>query len=685
MNVCVAQTGVLDALRRLDARLLRIVDSARRLTGREPGADPFRGLYVNEADFLRSLVGAKGDVQPFDSAPLAAGDEFASLGEMYRLTPFDLDTLFLALAPEIEPRYERIFAYLQDDVNRRRPSVDLILNLLCGPAQDRLNKRAALSASGALVRNRLIRLSGDDWTPLPRREICIDPRIAAFLVGDDGVDSRLAGLATLIDSASQDGAPADDGLVNLILNASAPLVIYLRSADEQAKRAQAAALAREAGAAMLIGETGRASRRSADFDEWLTHLARETRLRSAIVYHDGWDELDDSAKETVLRAFSEEATVILSGTQEWRPCAARPDVMTAPFEAPGWHDRRRTWESALREQGMDPPASELDMLAESFRFHRSQISAASEVAASVAKLRREPMQMNHVFEAARGRSGTEMTNLARKVPAARGWDELILPEPPATQLREICNRVALRHRVIDEWGFGRRLSGGKGVTALFHGHSGTGKTMAAEVIARELKLDLYKIDLSGVVSKYIGETEKNLEHIFTAAENSNVILLFDEADALFGKRSEVRDSHDRYANLEVSYLLQRMEAYEGLSILSTNLRQNLDQAFLRRLAFIVPFPFPDEASRLGIWQGIWPNAAPLDTDVDLKWVANRFLLSGGNIRNAAVAAAFFAAEEKSPVSMAHILRGVQGEFQKMGKTLSAADLAPQAAPAGATA
>jgi SpoVK/Ycf46/Vps4 family AAA+-type ATPase len=239
-----------------------------------------------------------------------------------------------------------------------------------------------------------------------------------------------------------------------------------------------------------------------------------------------------------------------------------------------------------------------------------------------------------------------------------------------TQLRALCNRVVHRHRVLDSWGFHRKLSNGKGATALFAGPSGTGKTMAAEIVAHELGLELYKIDLSGVVSKYIGETEKNLERIFRAAENANAILFFDEADALFGKRSEVRDSHDRYANIEVSYLLQKMEMYDGVAILASNLRQNLDESFVRRLAFTIHFPFPDAGQRLLIWQSIWPAETPRDETIDFESLATRFKLSGGNIKNVALAAAFLAAEDNGPVSMRHLLTAVEREFHKMGKPLS---------------
>jgi SpoVK/Ycf46/Vps4 family AAA+-type ATPase len=222
---------------------------------------------------------------------------------------------------------------------------------------------------------------------------------------------------------------------------------------------------------------------------------------------------------------------------------------------------------------------------------------------------------------------------------------------------------------LSDWGFGARLSLGKGVNALFAGPSGTGKTMASEIIARELGLDLYKIDLSGVVSKYIGETERNLDRVFAAAEDANSILFFDEADALFGKRSEVRDSHDRYANIEISYLLQKMEEYEGLAILATNLRANLDEAFIRRLAFTIHFPFPDKAHRFRIWQGIWPSSLELDSGVDLRFLADKFKLSGGNIKNIALAAAYLAAEQNQSVRMNHLIHATRREYQKLGKPL----------------
>lgn len=272
------------------------------------------------------------------------------------------------------------------------------------------------------------------------------------------------------------------------------------------------------------------------------------------------------------------------------------------------------------------------------------------------------------MEAARRQTRSALAKLTTHIESTRQWDNLILQEEAIAQLRDICAQFTHRQLVLNEWGFNRKVSYGTGINALFAGPSGTGKTMATEIVANELGLDLYKIDLAAVVSKYIGETEKNLDKIFTAAEHANAILFFDEADALFGKRSEVKDSHDRYANLEISYLLQKMEQYEGIAILATNLRQNLDEAFVRRLTFIVHFPFPDETMRRRIWADIWPNSVPLAEDVDLDAMAKQLKLSGGNIKNVALSAAFLAADDGQVVTRNHIQQAAQREYQKLGKS-----------------
>lgn len=315
---------------------------------------------------------------------------------------------------------------------------------------------------------------------------------------------------------------------------------------------------------------------------------------------------------------------------------------------------------------------DLDALASRFRFTAGQIKDAAVTARNLALLR-DPESLRvtptDLFEACRLHSNQKLSDLAQKVTPRYRWDDIILPDDRKELLREIVGHVRHHACVYDEWGFGRKFAMGKGLNVLFAGPSGTGKTMAAEVMANELGLDLYKIDLSSVVSKYIGETEKNLARIFTEAETSNAILFFDEADALFGRRSEVRDSHDRYANIEISYLLQRMEEYEGMAILATNLHKNMDEAFVRRMHFTVEFPLPDAAHRKRIWEKLWPPETPCNHPLDLDFMAQRFEIAGGSIRNIVLAAAFLAAGDGRVVTMEHLVRATQREYQKMGKVM----------------
>jgi len=334
--------------------------------------------------------------------------------------------------------------------------------------------------------------------------------------------------------------------------------------------------------------------------------------------------------------------------------------------------RAALWREALGAQA--PSLSEVDLLTlvNGFRFTGCGIRAAAAAARDIGRWRAGPdggqgPAPGDLLAACRLHASQGLSTLGQKVVPRAGWSDLVLPEERMQQLRELVNGMKFRHVVHERWGFGERLSLGKGLAVLFAGPSGTGKTMAAEVIAGELGLDLFKIDLSAVVSKYIGETEKNLARIFAEAETCNAILFFDEADALFGKRSEVRDAHDRYANIETAYLLQRLEAYEGLVILATNLKKNMDEAFVRRLALAVEFPLPGEADRRRIWHRIFPRATPLQPGLDLDGLGRRFEFSGGNIRNVALAAAFLAAADGGVVGMPHILRASQREFQKMGR------------------
>ena len=432
---------------------------------------------------------------------------------------------------------------------------------------------------------------------------------------------------------------------------------------------------------------------SVEFEPIIQILFREAWFRDVIFCLEGWERLqtEDNAvfRRQFLAAFAENAgLVILVGQQPWTAIAYPPlKLITVIFPPLDVSQRQLGWQIYLTQAGIQLEHVDVQRLGDRFQLSHSQIAAAvatacdradwrnaTQTSESTAVLASSQPTVEDLFAAARSLSGNDLAIVAQKVESGYTWKDIVLAEDALTQLQEICQRVVYRHTVFDQWGFSSKLFHGRGVTVLFAGSSGTGKTLAAGIVANELKLDLYKIDLSGVVSKYIGETEKNLDRIFRAATAANAILFFDEADALFGKRSEVRDSHDRYANLEISYLLQKMEEFEGIAILATNLRQNLDEAFIRRLAFTIHFPFPEVEDRRRIWEGMFPAQVPLADDIDFDFLANQFKFSGGSIKNVALAAAFLAAAEGGVVTMVHLLQATRREYQKMGKVLSDEDL-----------
>jgi Cdc6-like AAA superfamily ATPase len=456
-------------------------------------------------------------------------------------------------------------------------------------------------------------------------------------------------------------------------------------------------MAAERGAPLVAADFTRLMAGDLDFAQALVLLLREAWLRDAVLYLEGLDALrtDDRVphqRQLVAALDQSPVFTILSGARPWAALEHRPlGVVEHVFTIPAFAERRLCWQGSLGTAGIEIADNEVTALADRFRLTPWQIADAVATARQRLAGRNgdghEDQQPMHreLFAAARLETGSDLDTLARRLEPRHTWNDIVLAEDPRGQLLQVGARVRCRQRVFGDWGFARRLGSRTGVNALFSGPPGTGKTMAAEVLASDLGLDLYKIDLSSVVSKYIGETEKNLERIFTAAENANVILFFDEADALFGKRSEVRDSHDRYANVEISYLLQRMEEYDGLAILASNLRQNMDEAFVRRLHFIVEFPFPDEEDRRRIWDVHFPAELPREADVDTASLARSYKLTGGSIRSIVLDAAFLAAAEGRAVSAQHLVRAARREYQKMGKVPPelASEREPVAARAGA--
>ncbi len=670
------------ALERLDRLLAVAAERAREVFGAEQATDRYRGLYISDAEVDRLLARLPGEplFAPALSQHVPEG-RLWWLTEQFELTPFDADVVLLALAPEADLRYERLYAYLQDDVTRRRPSVDLALHLLCRSAEERLLRRAHFSSDGPLTRHQLIELPGDQTAGpgLLSHPIKLDERVASFLLGDDALDRRLVPFATRREPGDLpllDSVPADLGaLAARATRRDEPLRLYLHGPDDTARRLGAGALASALGRSLVEVDVARVLRSAEIAGQLAGVVVRDAVLGGAVLYLANADQLSaperaDPAGALGVALNSFPGVMVLAGSAAWIPrTAGICGVVTVPVEPPGAAAREALWQAAAARNGFALTDETAAALASRFRFTPAQIVEAAHTAA---------IDGADLFAAARRQSGHALAALARRIEPRARWDDLVLPDDSLGQLREICARVTHRDTVLGTWGFGVRLSRGRGVSALFAGPPGTGKTMAAEIVAAELGFDLYRVELAGVVSKYIGETEKNLDKIFEAAERADGILLFDEADALFGKRSEVHDAHDRYANIEISYLLQRMEDYEGVAILATNLRGNLDAAFLRRLAFTVHFPFPDEPSRRRIWDRVWPADAPVAVDVDYDFLARQFSLSGGNIRNIALAAAFYAATEDGTITMSHLLRATHREYQKLGKTLTAAELGPYA-------
>jgi len=357
----------------------------------------------------------------------------------------------------------------------------------------------------------------------------------------------------------------------------------------------------------------------------------------------------------------------------WREALSGQRAVFFHFDAPDYAARLKLWEGALAPANANLARTDLEALADRFAFTPGQINAAVTAAIDAQALFGQSLNSASLFEAARAQSDQSLGNLAVKAPAIHAWEDLVLPRVALQRVKEVAAAIKHRHIVYSEWGFDRRIASGKGLKVLFAGASGTGKTMTASVIARELGLDLYKIDLSGVVSKYIGETEKNLDRIFRAAQSSNAILFFDEADALFGKRSEVKDAHDRYANIEVAYLLQKVEEYEGAVILASNLSKNIDDAFSRRMHYVVEFPLPDETQREQLWRGMFPPQTPLGDDVDFQFLARQFPITGGDIRNVALDAAFLAAQDGRMITMKQLVKAMARQMMKLGRIPSATD------------
>ena len=599
------------------------------------------------------------------TAPGGALTTLDALTAMFELSPFERRVLLLCAGVELDPSF-----------GPRCATFGLALAAFPDAHW------SALTPTSPLRRWRLIEVvSGADG--LAASPLRIDERILHYLLGAACVDERLQGIVApvppplALPPALPSGqlAPSQRGVAERLARlwagaerAAACPVVQLGGDDLAGRRAVAAAACARLGLQLWGMDAADIPASGAERET----LARLWERESILVQAALLIEAEGAAEARALAPFVErlQGAVLVSGGEPLRS-RTRP-MVGMEVDRPGPAEQAALWREALGAvgQGLN---GEVDRVASQFRLSPPAIrEAGSEVLRKLAG--KEPVRdlSTLLWDTGRAQARPRLADLAQRVEALATWEDLVLPEPQLETLRAVVAHVRRRALVYEGWGFARKSARGLGIGALFSGASGTGKTLAAEVLANELRLDLHRIDLALMVSKYIGETEKNLKRVFDAAEEGGAILLFDEADALFGKRSEVKDSHDRYANIEVSYLLQRVESYRGLVILTTNLQGTIDSAFLRRIRFIVQFPFPDAEQRAEIWRRVFPCETPTESlDMDRL---SRLSLSGGNIRNLALNAAFLAADAGERVGMKHLLRAAHGEYAKLEKPLSETEI-----------
>jgi len=624
-------------------------------------------LDEGEAQERRLAAAARRDEAAAEAAAHDHVPAIVTLTAAFGLSPFERDLLVLCAGMELDSQAGPVCAAANHDLSQPWPTFGLALAALPD------SHWTAMVPTAPLRRWRLIEVGGG--RTLTTAPLVIDERILHHLVGVDYLDGRLDDVVEhLAEGAAL--APSHRDIARraalaLARDAGSRPVVQLCGADVLAKRNIAARAGNSLGGRLVamsaeaIPEAGR--------QEGVRRLIeREVALAGSGLFVDG-DTLDygDVVRRRALTRFVDRLQVpVIVATRDPLPDLAGP-VARFDVRRPPSGEQMELWRQALGATAeqlngqISSLVSQFDLSTEGIR------GAANEVLLADGTDRSAQATSRVLWDACRSRTRPRLEELAQRIEPAAGWEDLVLPEPQRRILAEVASHARQRAVVYGDWGFAQRGPRGLGITALFTGSSGTGKTMAAEVLAGELRLDLYRIDLSSVISKYIGETEKNLRRVFDAAEEGGAVIFFDEADALFGRRSEVRDSHDRYANIEINYLLQRMETYRGLAILATNAKGALDTAFLRRIRFVVSFPFPDATMRSEIWRRIFPDATPVaGLDLDLL---SRLDVAGGSIRNIALNAAFLAADAGQSVGMGHLLQAAQSEYAKLERPLTAAE------------
>jgi hypothetical protein len=689
-------------LARLDLLLEREI---LRLRARyELSLDEFRGLYISDRqvdELLRSRPSVEGAGAPqgltaaagaqLDAIEAAERDSDApwlALARHLELSRAERDALLLGLAPELDPKYETLYAYLNNDVTRKWPTPELASRLFGDTPQRRVEIRSQLVPDARLLARGLLEpVPAARDLPRAQRGYRVAAPVADWLLGLPYRDERLAGVATLVAQAPvldhlapETAARVERAAQWVAQGASLPAFACSAPDPEDALLAAQQIFALVQLPALLVDL--RAARKGSwqDIAAAVQCLCTITRVSvvagplDTLLDHEGRPA---EAAELVRLLMGNARPLALAGSpQATRRVlhdggSARGDVFELHFPEPSPTARAALWDRAL---GGRAGIGERDALADRFVLGAARIARATQLAEREAAFHGERTpDAQRLFDAARAVSAEAGEETTRTVTTPFDWDDLVVPPAVRDRLRDVLRAVELRPRVLDRWGFARRMTGARGVKVMFAGASGTGKTMAAAILAKSLALDLHRIELAAVVSKYIGETEKNLDRAFDAARRANAVLFIDEADALFGKRSEVKDAHDRYANVEIAYLLQKMEDHDGVVILATNLAGNIDEAFSRRMHYVVEFPMPDVARRERLWRGMFPADAPIAEDVDFLFLARQFPLSGGDIRNVVLDAAYRAAQADQAIGMRQIVQAVAQQYAKRGKLPGASE------------
>ncbi|WP_204150141.1 ATP-binding protein [Leptolyngbya sp. CCY15150] len=617
-----------------------------------------------------------------DWADLTSPSALEHLCQRFQLSSFERNVVLLCAGVELEPQLKLLCTQAQPDLKHGAPTFGL-----AGQLFEHCHWEA-FTPGAPLRRWQLLEVgAGSLLMALPLR---ISEMVLHYLMGIRQLDERLMGVIEPLESTSI-LTPSQQDLANKIalLWESSPAdkilpVVQLCGEEGITKQAIAVQACRQLQMTPYRLSGHALPTATSDLYQLIQLWERESTLNTSVLVLDLDHHHDhDGAREGAIACFLDSMTSPLIVLNRDRSAPRQRLTITFNVQKPTPAEQLTLWHYVLPSLN-----GFAESLTSQFNLNASTIESVSVQATSLCdklsslsenntddpssnrnNVLSSQHAMNHqLWHLCRSQARPQLDDLAQRIEAGETWEDLVLPEAQCTTLHNVVAHVRQRALVYNTWGFAQKGQRGLGISALFSGMSGTGKTMAAGVLAQELNLDLYRIDLSSVVSKYIGETEKNLRRVFDAAESGGVILLFDEADSLFGKRSDVKDSHDRYANMEVSYLLQRMESYRGLAILTSNLPDSIDVAFMRRIRFIVRFPFPEYSDRIQIWQHIFPDLTPTD-GLNLKKLA-KLNIAGGNIRNIALNAAFLAAENRQPVMMSHLLRSAQSEYAKLGRQLT---------------